>query len=370
MNASQSQPLFYSPALPSELLWYIIHRCSYPTTLIVCSSRLEFLAALARDIKRGQQQEVYEEQSQGEQEQGEQKTSFQPEPDQEGISTDTQHREEEPQESSHSQLPRPSQQQQAIIAPQPTQDQPTKTTTTATTTKITPGPGPGPSPWVPSQLLASPLYQLAVTRHIRTVFIPTVSHLRAFLSVFDPSSTNSTNNSSSSTGNKVPAPPPPPPYGSGSGPDHQPGSSNHGGHQTTTQRIIIVYGFLALHRDSSEWSVQGLNNSVAVLLEAGRRVGLGVVVVEPVGHHHDCHDDDEKKGVLPRSMGMMMESLLGEKMPVVSGSALKGTGAGDLERSVGIAGKTVDVRRVLGRWFRFGVGEWERERERGCCLER
>ncbi|KAK3487561.1 uncharacterized protein B0T23DRAFT_414610 [Neurospora hispaniola] len=270
-SQAQFQPLFCSPALPSELLWYIIHHCTHPTTLIVCSSRVAFLTALARDIRQSQEED---EKSQ-DQEQEERQNS-----------------------------------------PQPDQD------------KITPG------PWA-CQLLASPLYQVAVARHIRIVFIPTVSHLRAFLSVFN------TNNNSTNT-NKVPTPPPPHP----STYDPLPNLQKH----PQSQRLLLVYGFLASHRDSSEWSVQGLNTTAAVLLETGRRTGLGVVVVEPV-------EDDESL----RSL----DDLLGEKMPVVSGSALRGAG-GDLERSVGggLIGRTVDVRRVLGRWFQFGVGKWETERQR------
>ncbi|KAK1777149.1 hypothetical protein QBC45DRAFT_331356 [Copromyces sp. CBS 386.78] len=323
-SQSGSQPLFYSPALPSELLWYILHHCSHPTTLIVCSSRLEFLTALARDIKRSQEDEKpqgrqqEQQQQQQAQGQGEKKTSLQAEQD-EHIHSDTAKNDREEAQEPQSQPPQPSQQQSSGKA-QSIPAEPAKAT------KIT------SNPWA-SQLLASPLYQIAVARHIRTVFIPTVSHLRAFLSVFE---------TNTSTSNKVSAPP--------STYDSPPNQSHP---QPRPQQQLLVYGFLSLHRDSSEWSVQGLNNSVAVLLEAGRRVGLAVGVVEPVEPVVD-HEAGVVKG---------MDGSLGEKMPVVNGSALRGVGARDLlERSV--AGKTVDVRRVLGRWFRFGVGEWERERER------
>ncbi|ESA42820.1 hypothetical protein GE21DRAFT_5586 [Neurospora crassa] len=325
MDSSQSQaqpqPLFCSPAFPSELLWYIIHHCSYPTTLIVCSSRLEFLTALARDIRQSQEDD---DKSQG-QEQEEWQSS--PQPDQDKIPTDSKQDQKEAQELQR-EIPWPSNQQQPAATAQSTQDEPTKTTSTTPAAKITPG------PWA-SQLLASPLYQVAVARHIRIVFVPTVSHLRAFLSVFD------TNHNSTNT-NKVPTPPPPHPSTYNPLPNQQA--------RPQPQQLLLVYGFLALHRDSSEWSVQGLNTTAAVLLETGRRVGLGVVVVEPVWYDESLRSLDD---------------LLGEKMPVVSGSALRGAG-GDLERSVGggLIGRTVDVRRVLGRWFQFGFGEWERERQR------
>ena len=333
MDASQldSQPLFYSPALPSELLWYIIHRCSYPTTLIVCSSRLEFLTALARDIKGGQQGEE-EQESRGQQREWQERQQNLHQVSEQGT---TSSKDEEAQEAPIQGQHPPTQ------PPSPSRNNCPNTTSSKINTST------GPGSWTSSQFLASPLYQLAVARHIRTVFIPTVSHLRAFLSVFDTNTTSSATNNNNNNNNKVPAPP--------STYDSAP--VQLGSDQPQKQRQIIVYGLLSLHRDSSEWNVQGLNNTLSVLLEAGRRVRLGVGVVEPVEY-------DDQQSDLRRSM----DDLLGDKMPVVSGSALRGAaGAGDLLLERSVAGKTVDVRRVLGRWFRFGIGEWgmERERERG-----
>ena len=56
--------------------------------------------------------------------------------------------------------------------------------------------------------------------------------------------------------------------------------------------------------------------------------------------------------------------MLAEKVPVLSGSARRttgldfGGGVGQGEGS-GWAGRTLEVEKVLGRWFRFGVGEWD-----------
>ncbi|KAA8632254.1 hypothetical protein SMACR_04674 [Sordaria macrospora] len=336
MDASQldSQPLFYSPALPSELLWYIIHRCSYPTTLIVCSSRLEFLTALARDIKGGQQGEE-EQESRGQRREWQERQQSLHQVSEQGT---TSSKDEEAQEA-------PIQGQHPPTQPRsPSRNNCPNTTSSKINTST------GPGSWTSSQFLASPLYQLAVARHIRTVFIPTVSHLRAFLSVFDTNTTSSANNNNNNNNNNNKVPAPPSTYDSA--------PVQLGSDQQQKQRQIIVYGLLSLHRDSSEWSVQGLNNTLSVLLEAGRRVRLGVGVVEPVEY------DDQKSDLRRRSM----DDLLGDKMPVVSRSALRGAaGAGDLLLERSVAGKTVDVRRVLGRWFRFGIGEWgmERERERG-----
>ncbi|KAL2019838.1 hypothetical protein VTK56DRAFT_9100 [Thermocarpiscus australiensis] len=306
---SHSHALFLSPALPSDLLDYIIHHCTYPTTLIICSDRAEFLSSLIEDIKQQQEQE---------------------------------HEQQQPQHEPHDPTV-----QQATADPagpgslrDPQAADPLQTHDP-------------PKPNKAARLLRSPLYQVAVARHIRTVFTPTVTHLRAFLSVFsvhddhhDPSSkvsppppgagtTSATTSKVAQAHSKIapPAPPPPPPP------------------------LLLVYGFLALHRDTSEWSVQGVSNSAAVLVEAASRAGLRAVVVErrrwEVGGR-DFQSDSQQVG------GREMRELLAERVPVLSGSARRTGLDAQLEGS-GWTGRTVDVGRVLGRWFRFRLGEWAAE---------
>ena len=91
-----SFPVVLSPALPSELLAYIITKHTFPTTLIICSSREEFLASLIQD---------------------------------------------------------------------------TQVDDTLVTERDEPEPETRPSPQ--RLLLAAPLYQVAIARHIRMVFLPT-----------------------------------------------------------------------------------------------------------------------------------------------------------------------------------------------------
>ncbi|KAI0013012.1 hypothetical protein F4779DRAFT_471680 [Xylariaceae sp. FL0662B] len=236
-------PLFLSPALPSELLTYILNHHAYPTTLIVCSSRSDFLACLADDIRR----QAIPAASPGEQ----------------GL------------ESSPSSIP-----------PDANQEQ------------------------LKHQLLSSPLYQIATSRHIRVVYIPTVTHLRAYLAVFTPDDS------------KVPAPPP--------------------GFSTSRQRLhIILYGFLEIHRDTSEWSAQGLSNSASALVELGDRLAWQTVVVEP------------RKSDGP---GRTFEDLLKETAPYLSG----GTRRQGLDSEAGgWSGRIVEVGRVMKRWFRFQRGQWD-----------
>ncbi len=214
-------PIFASPALPTELLRYVVHHCVYPTTLVVCSSQEDFLSCLAQDI------------------------------------------------ASPSALPLGDQ-------------------------------SPNPSP----ALLTASLQQLSVAKHIQTVFVPTVSHLRAYTSVFPVGI------------HKVP----PPPSGASRNPR------------------LIVYGFLDIHRESSEWSAQALSNSAAILVEAAKDLDFQATIIEP-----------QRSGEEVTSSA----ALLGEVLPVLAGSAKK-------DENGEWIGRAVDVRGVLGRWFRFQDVTWKR----------
>ncbi|KAL2145373.1 hypothetical protein VTI28DRAFT_7442 [Corynascus sepedonium] len=301
-----SPPVFLSPALPSDLLQFVINHCTYPTTLIVCGDRSEYLASLAHDLLTQQQQQ---------QQQHEKEPHTADKPHGTTVQEDTA-ADRPPQAKSHAHHPKPrSTNFRSISHP----------------------------------LVACNLAQLATTRHIRTIFVPTVSHLRAFLSVF------SVNQSSSGAG-KALVPPIPPPL--------VPPSAM----ALKGRPLLVAYNFLALHRGTSEWSVQGLGASGAALVEAGRREGLGVVVVEGllanrvggkvaekrVGNYpNDCDDDAGSQKEIPSSG---LKGLLEEKVPVLSGGAKRV--ARELDGRGGWTGKTADVGRVLGRWFRFRDGEW------------
>lgn len=239
-------PLILSPALPSELLTYIVRLHEYPTTLIVCSSQAEFLDSLLADAQKSL-----------------------------SIAADG------------SQVPGL------------------------------------------SSLLSSPLYQVAIARHIRMIFVPTVSHLRACLSVF------------TTKDSKVPPPPP--------------ASTSR---RARTRPLLLVYGFLALHRDTSEWSAQGISSTATGLVEAARRVGFRAVVVDSPRLVMQTEDDADAPATggddEPVEAGTE-QTILSEEVPVLSASARR-TGA-DLD-DADWTGRTVTLARVLGRWFRYRQGDW------------
>ncbi|CAK7222463.1 hypothetical protein SBRCBS47491_004873 [Sporothrix bragantina] len=116
---------------------------------------------------------------------------------------------------------------------------------------------------ITESLHTASLLQVAVARHIRVAFVPTVAHLRGFLAAFDLAAS------------RVPAPP------QVLISDSNSSSSNSFSHSVNRgDRVLVVYDFVRLHRATSEWSGQGLGASVAVLAEAGWRTGLDVLVVE------------------------------------------------------------------------------------------
>ncbi|KAK0746465.1 hypothetical protein B0T18DRAFT_368880 [Schizothecium vesticola] len=237
-----SRPILLSPALPAHLIQHMIQHCTHPSTLVVCSTRDDFLSVVAQHIIDEQQH----------------------------------HHQED-----------------ASPSPPPT---------TAA-----------------AHLLAAPLFQVAVARHIRVVFAPTVSHLRAHLSVFclDDSSVPAPPTTAAAHGSSSSAPPTP---------------------------TLLIYGLLALHRETSEWSVQGLGGTAAVLVEAAARVGMRAVVVEPRAYGEEVE----------------LGQLLGDEVPILSGVARR---TGLALRGSGWAGRTVEVKRVLARWFDFREGNWDGEGE-------
>ncbi|KAI0523648.1 hypothetical protein F5B22DRAFT_407585 [Xylaria bambusicola] len=237
-------PVFLSPALPSDLLLYVLRRHVYPTTLVICSSQADFLTAASEDISRKWHRSTPTDRDH--QELGE------------GESSQHQDSIEEEAEGKHA-------------------------------------------------LLSSPLYQIAASRHIHVVYVPTVTHLRAYLSAFSPDES------------RVPAPP----FTSeGDGEPH-----------------IILYGLLNLHRDTSEWSAQGLINTTSALVGLAHRLSWRAFVIEPLSDLED----------------IALEEMLQETLPILKGGARR---LGPKFEEGAWSGRTVEIGRALGRWFRFQRAQW------------
>lgn len=193
------------PCTPTTFLQHILELYTYPTTVLICAAKQDFLNATASELQ-----------------------------DAIPTSAATAAAAAAPVSSLEQHLePLPCAEATANAAP--------KETHTAAPDK--------------RNLLKATLAQISTARHIHTAFIPSVAHLRAYLSVF-PHVAQTT------------APPPPPPAAQIPIPG----------------RSLIVYGFLDVHRDGSEWSAQGIGCSAACIVEAAVRSGsLKTILMEPTG---------------------------------------------------------------------------------------
>jgi hypothetical protein len=247
-------PIALPPALPSELLDYILVHQVYPTTLVICQPRATFLSSLSNAIKH--------------------------------------------------------------TPPPPPPDPDTSETLSAEAPQRHP-------------LLIPTLHQVATSRHVNLVFISTVTHLRAYLAV--------------SPGPEPKEAPPKREW-------------DKSGKKGRTVPLLVAYGVVGLHKDTSEWSAQGLGNSLAGLVEAGVRGGRRVVVVEEKRLEDEEEDGaeeemtDEVAGEERRKVCKVWE----ERVPMLNGSVRR---AGLESEEGGWSGRTVEVGRILARWFKFRKGD-------------
>ena len=237
-----SSPLALPPALPAELLTYVLTYQS-PIILIICQPRSTFLSSLLGSINSPQVQQN-------------------PDDDAGGDPTE-----------------QPS-------VPEPPKQHP---------------------------LLIPTLRQVAASRYINLVFINTVSHFRAYLAGF-------------------PAPEK----------EHGAAETKSGDRPQGLRPLVVVYGLIGLHHDTSEWSAQGLGSSVAGLVEAGWRTRQRILVLEE--RLEDGGDGEE----MPREVWE-------ERLPMLNGNVRR---AGLEGEDAVWSGRTVEVRRVLGRWFKFKKSGW------------
>ncbi|KKA31001.1 hypothetical protein TD95_002952 [Thielaviopsis punctulata] len=211
---SSKLPVFLPPASPTQLLSYILAHYSYPSTLLIASSKADFLRALIHDA------------------------------------------------TSHSSTPQA------------------------------------------RALLATSLFQTAIAKHIRLVFVPTASHLRAHLAVFSPADS------------PVAAPP---------------------GYVAPEEVVpaLLVYGLLDVHRESSEWNAQGVMRSLSAVVDAAVHTGFSPVLVEPV-----AYDDSGRNS---------LDKISKEEVPLLGYRQ-----GGDTRLSK----RAVPLGRIIQRWFRFSPESW------------
>ncbi|KAI4178146.1 MAG: hypothetical protein L6R41_008522, partial [Letrouitia leprolyta] len=98
-------------------------------------------------------------------------------------------------------------------------------------------------------LLIPTIHQIATSTTVEVAFTPTLPHLRAYLAPYKPGKSSN----------------------SGSHTFVRPGSHTS---------MLAIYGFLALHRDTTEYSIQGLSRSLAIAAEAADSFNMQLILTE------------------------------------------------------------------------------------------
>ena len=101
--------------------------------------------------------------------------------------------------------------------------------------------------------------------------------------------------------------------------------------------MLAIWGLASLHRSTAEHSAQGLSRTLAAAVETAKVNGQRLVLAEASTSDGDVEDEGAGSGGDPWR----------EQVPLLSGSVRFGG-----EERVW-AGRTVEVRKVVGRWCRF-----------------
>ena len=159
-------------------------------------------------------------------------------------------------------------------------------------------------------LLSNTIHVVAYSHSIHLVFVPTLPHLRAHLSTLacdlDQEPAYLSTNSSSSR-----AP------------------------------FLAIWGLVGLHRETAEYSAQGLSSTLAAAVDAASYSKRRLILAEPhrIGSANDFQSEDALEAI--------HHDTWKEQVPLLSGSILFGG-----EERIW-AGKTIAMGRVFAEWCRF-----------------
>ena len=159
-------------------------------------------------------------------------------------------------------------------------------------------------------LLNRTIHLISRSRSIHLVFVPTLPHLRAYLSTYTlPHTPESSSLTSTKSGTRVP--------------------------------ILAIWGLVYAHRSTAEHSAQGLSRTLAVAVEsaslAEQRLVLAEAKILDVGEQYGATE----------AFDIIFENPWKEQVPVLSGIIRFGG-----EDRIW-AGKTIEVGRILARWCKF-----------------
>lgn len=161
-------------------------------------------------------------------------------------------------------------------------------------------------------LLVPTIHLLATTRTIRLAFTPTLGHLRAYLATYQL--TIETLEKSSRLQGLVSLSP-----------------------------MLFIFGLIALHSSSTEFSAQGLSRSVAMAVEAADNARAKLVLAElRKGGENETMDAGDNIGESETEYDPWRQ-----QVSLLNGSVRFG------DDSRPWSGRTVEVRTIVGRWCKF-----------------
>lgn len=167
------------------------------------------------------------------------------------------------------------------------------------------------TPNLENSLLSRTLHLIARSKSISLAFTPTLPHLRAYLATYvHPVIV----------------------------PDEHITYEKPGTHVST----LAILNSLTLHRPTSDFSAQGLSRTFALLVDVAAREGMQLLVTEG-----DLAPEDEEMQTDGDGASQTPRDPWSEQVPLLNGSIR----FGGEERLW--AGRTVEVRKVVSRWFRF-----------------
>ena len=161
------------------------------------------------------------------------------------------------------------------------------------------------------RLLTPTIHLLATSRTIDVAFAPTLPHLRAFLASQAPQGQlPSTLKDSERPSSRVP--------------------------------ILAIFGLVALHRPTSDYSVQGLSRTLATAVETASAASMKLVIIEERRFFSDQVDEG-----MEAPTSKFMEDPWSEEVPILNSSSRFGR-----EDSIW-AGKTLKIGKILARWCKI-----------------
>ncbi|MCJ1343457.1 hypothetical protein MMC31_001650 [Peltigera leucophlebia] len=161
-------------------------------------------------------------------------------------------------------------------------------------------------------LLVPTIHLLATTRTIRLAFTPTLGHLRAYLATYKLT-IETLEKSSRLQG------------------------------LASLSPTLFIFGLVVLHSSSTEFSAQGLSRSLALAVEAADNAGAKLVLAElRKEDENGTMDTGEHIGESETEYDPWRQ-----QVSLLNGSVR----FGDDNRPW--SGRTIDVRTIVGRWFKF-----------------